>query len=394
MTEKEPRSSEASDLRRRAEAFGREKDTRSREHLEPPSPEEARQTLHKLRVHQIELGLQNEELRQAQAELEDSQARHFDLYDLAPVGYCTLSEKGLILEANLTVATLLGVARGEMVTQPISRFILPEDRTADLIAANRALKSEAAQRKQMEDELRVRRAQLAHASRLTAVGGLAAGLAHESNQPLAAAQNYALCGLERIRAGVPQFDELREDLEKVMLQVGRAGKIIRHIRQFIRRRDPHRSTTDVNEAVRHAILLTRDEIASRGIRLETHLADPLPSILVDHIEIERVLVNLIQNEMEAMENGGVGDAVLTVTTTVIPDGSVQAAVSDSGPGVTPEMRERLFTPFLPTKEGGLGLGLCISRDIIESHGGQLWAVSNPKGGTTFTFSLYPQGAAT
>ncbi|MDO9559232.1 MAG: PAS domain S-box protein, partial [Syntrophales bacterium] len=116
-------------LRRRAEEIAREKAARMPENLEALSPEETRRTLHELRVHQVEMEMQNEELRRAQAELDASQARYFDLYDLAPTGYCTVSEKGLILEANLTAATLLGVARGALVKQPLTRFILKEDQT-------------------------------------------------------------------------------------------------------------------------------------------------------------------------------------------------------------------------------------------------------------------------
>ena len=123
MAEKETFSNQANNLRRQAE----EKAAKMTENQEALSPEETRQMLHELRVHQIELEMQNEELRRAQAELDAARARYFDLYDLAPVGYCTLSEKGLILEANLTAATLLGVARGALVKQPISRFILKED---------------------------------------------------------------------------------------------------------------------------------------------------------------------------------------------------------------------------------------------------------------------------
>ena len=127
MTSKDNRPEQAAELRRQAEEIAREKAAQSPENLEALSPEETRQTLHELRVHQIELEMQNEELRRAQAELDAARARYFDLYDLAPVGYCTLSEKGLILEANLTAATLLGVARGALVKQPITRFILKED---------------------------------------------------------------------------------------------------------------------------------------------------------------------------------------------------------------------------------------------------------------------------
>ena len=127
MTKKKTRSDQTADLRRQAEELARAKAAQAPEDLETLSPEETRQMLHELRVHQIELEIQNEELRRAQAELEASRARYFDLYDLAPVGYFTVSEQGLIIEANLTAAGLLGVARGALVKQPLTRFILPED---------------------------------------------------------------------------------------------------------------------------------------------------------------------------------------------------------------------------------------------------------------------------
>src|SRR5512143_1299731 len=127
MTNKGDRPEPAAALRWQAEEIARKEAAQSSEDLEFLSPEDIRQTLHELQVHQIELELQNEELRRAQAELEAVRARYFDLYDLAPVSYCTLSEQGLILETNLTAATLLGVARGALVKQPISRFIFPED---------------------------------------------------------------------------------------------------------------------------------------------------------------------------------------------------------------------------------------------------------------------------
>ena len=127
MTSKDNRPDQAAELRRQAEAMARESGALSPEQLEALSPEDTRRTLHELRVHQIELEMQNEELRRARAELTAARVRYFDLYDLAPVGYCTLSEQGLILEANLTAATLLGMARGALVKRPLSRFILKED---------------------------------------------------------------------------------------------------------------------------------------------------------------------------------------------------------------------------------------------------------------------------
>jgi len=271
---------------------------------------------------------------------------------------------------------------------------LVEERTAELVAANRALQAEAARRIAMEEDVRTHQTQLAHASRLNLVGGMAAGLAHELNQPLTAIQTYAACSLERIRSGASPLDELRRDMEKIIQQTDRAAGVVRHIRRFIRNQEAHRSTTDLNGVMRNALSLIREEIVGRGIQLEVHLADPLPLIVVDPVQIEQIVLNLVQNAIDAMTGGGVSDPVLTVTTSVGPDNSIQVAVSDRGPGVAPEVAARLFEPFVTTKDSGLGLGLSISQAIAESHGGRLWAAPNPRGGTTFTFSLPSTGIST
>jgi len=222
MKNKDDLPEQADALRRRAEEIAREKAAPSAENLQALSPEETRQTLHELRVHQIELEMQNEELRRAQADLDAARARYFDLYDLAPVGYCTISEKGLILEANLTAATLLGVARGALVNQPFTRFILLEDQDiyylhrrqlfetgapqvweirmlregADPFWARmdatvaqdangapvcRAVMTDITERKRAEEEKEKLEAQFRHAQKAESLGRMAGGIAHHYN---------------------------------------------------------------------------------------------------------------------------------------------------------------------------------------------------------------------
>ena len=189
MTSTDNRPGDAAELRWRAEEIAREKAAQPPENLEALSPEETRRTLHELRVHQIELEMQNEELRRAQAELDAARARYFDLYDLAPVGYCTVSEKGLILEANLTAATLLGVARGALVKQPFSRFILKEDQDIYYLHRKQLFETHSA----------------ARASRRTA-GVRAADGEKGRNGILGASGGDRRAGRRR-RAGVPRRDE-------------------------------------------------------------------------------------------------------------------------------------------------------------------------------------------
>ncbi|MHC4445290.1 MAG: GAF domain-containing protein [Planctomycetota bacterium] len=243
------------------------------------------------------------------------------------------------------------------------------------------------QREQAEEEIRRRQAELAHLNRLGTMGEMASGLAHELNQPLSAVVNYIQAGLERLRRGADEPGELIADMENAAAQAERAGEIIEEIRNFIAKGEPQRRTIDINSLVRKSTGLTKQETQLNKVRINLELADVLPRVVVDPIQIEQVMVNLIHNGLEAMGRNLDGKRVLTIQTLWAGGKSVELAVQDTGPGLSQDDIERVFKPFFTTKADGIGMGLSISRTIIESHGGRLWATSDPGQGATFQFTL-------
>jgi two-component system, LuxR family, sensor kinase FixL len=241
------------------------------------------------------------------------------------------------------------------------------------------------QRKLAEGAQRQDLAKLAHVARLTTLGEMAAGLAHELNQPLSAIANFTQGCVRRIRAGTAQPEELLEALEEVAVQTERAGEVIRRMRGFLRSPQPGRASLDLNELIREAARLDRAEMQSRGTRLRFELADSLPEVLGDQAQLEQVLLNLIRNAQEAMAENAPEQRELTLASSR-GDGWVKVTVHDTGPELAAAVRVRLLEQFFTTKAQGLGLGLAISRSIIEAHGGRLWAENNA-GGTTFSFTL-------
>ena len=165
-----------------------------------------------------------------------------------------------------------------------------------------------------------------------------------------------------------------------------AAEIIRRLTNFVQKREPNRSSCDINEAVREVVAFAKPEAREQGITIRLNLAVDLPLILADNIQVQQVILNLVRNGIEAMTEIESREHLLEIRTSLVGDG-VEVAVRDRGPGLTPEMQERIFTPFYTTKPRGMGMGLAISRSIIDAHGGQLWAAPNPEGGTTFRFTL-------
>ncbi|MCH8851048.1 MAG: PAS domain-containing protein [Planctomycetes bacterium] len=242
-------------------------------------------------------------------------------------------------------------------------------------------------RKGAEDKLRQREAQLAHLSRLTTVGEMTAGLAHEINQPLAAIVNYAGGCIENIDAHSEESKALLDVLHKISTQAERASEIIRRLRMLVRKHPSTRLEIDLNTVIRETIDLIGFEIRSRQILVQLQLDESLPVIVADDIQIQQVLLNLIQNALEAMDETAKRRARLIVRTAMLDGGFVEVQVCDTGTTLSDEARERLFDPFFTTKPTGIGLGLPISRTLIEAHGGRLSAAPSPGGGTTFRFTL-------
>ena len=273
-------------------------------------------------------------------------------------------------------------------------------RTAELRDANRDLRHEMAERRRAQENARERQKEMDHIARLSILGEMASNLAHELNQPLGAIANYARGCTRRLEIGPVDPAQMAEITRAIAEQAERAGQIITRIRNFVRKRASQPAPTAVNEAVDAAIALCEGQARNGNAVIVRDLADGLPFVLADRVQIEQVVLNLVKNALDAMQDaaaGGRGSATasvedgnirtVTVRTGRDGEGRVEIDVADRGSGVSAEARARLFDPLFPTKPGGMGLGLSICRTIVEAHGGHLWATDNPGGGTVMRFVL-------
>jgi signal transduction histidine kinase len=242
-------------------------------------------------------------------------------------------------------------------------------------------------RRNAEEMARQQQVELAHLLRLSILSQLASGLAHEINQPLTAISNFAGAAIQLHRDGRLTPERSREVLGEVHQQSQRAGEIVRRMRGFMKKRGSGFSPCDVNALAADALALMKPELAQHGVRARLSGTAGLPPVLADGIQIQQVLVNLIQNAIDAMRESPAGRRSIVVTTANGAE-RVVVRVSDTGRGMSAEDLPRVFDSFFSTKAHGLGMGLNISRSIIESHGGRLTAENNPSGvGATFEFVL-------
>jgi two-component system, cell cycle sensor histidine kinase and response regulator CckA len=425
------------DLRRRAEDRAREIAAETPEGVRTLSSEESRIVLHDLRVHQIELEMQNEELRQTQVELEASRARYFDLYDLAPVGYFTISDKGLILEANFTAATLFGVARGALVKQPLTRFIVPEDQdryylhrrrlfatgapqvldlrlkrgngthfwarfeatTAqdvdDGTEVCRAVVSDISERKHLEDERLRFEQELRLAQKAESLARMAGAIAHHFNNQLA-----VVMGNLELSMGSPSL--AARQLTDAMDATRKAAEVSRLLLTYLGQSSGNHAPLDISEACRRMLPMIRAAMPT-GVALETDLPAPGPVVNGNANQLQLVVTNLITNAWEA-----VGDlhtpihlSVKTVSASDISTANRFAIgwrprdqdyacldVTDTGCGLEEQEIEKIFEPFFTTKFTGRGLGLPVVLGILHAHSGGLVVESNRGLGNGSTFRVY------
>ena len=243
------------------------------------------------------------------------------------------------------------------------------------------------ERKRAADALRALQMDLAHANRLATMGQLAASIAHEVNQPIGAARNNAHAALRFLAGDPPDLAEVREALECVVNETYRAGDIIGRIRDQVKKVPPRMEGVDLNDAIEEVIALVRGELSKNRVSVQTQLAEGLSPVHGDRVQLQQVMLNLILNAIEAMTS--VDDEVreLVISTESSPSEGLLVAVGDSGPGVAPEDRERIFESFYTTKASGVGIGLSICRSIIDAHGGRLWADAHQPRGAIFRFTL-------
>lgn len=241
------------------------------------------------------------------------------------------------------------------------------------------------ERQSTERRVQDLQSELVHVSRLTALGEMASALAHELNQPLSAIANYVKGSERLLEADPPDKAKIKGALSNAAEQALRAGQIIRRLRDFVSKGEADRRIENLPQLLEEAGALAMIGAKERGVRLRFDLDHRLDLVLADKVQVQQVVLNLMRNAIDAMETSPRRD--LTVATRALDDQMVEVAVTDTGPGIDPAMADQLFQPFVTTKAQGMGVGLSISRTIVEAHGGRIWADRNPDGGTIFRFTL-------
>ena len=232
-----------------------------------------------------------------------------------------------------------------------------------------------------------RQQELLHMYRLHSAGGLAAAMAHELGQPLAAVVSYCEASLQELRSERPNPEKQNRNLGRAVVEAHRAAKLIRELRGFILKRQADSERFEMESVVAAALNLVGPQARARGVRIETRTEKGLPPVKGRVVQIEQLLVNLLNNAIDSISASGSKSGSITIRTQRDPSGVVQVSIEDSGPGLDTEIARRMFEPFFTTKAGGLGIGLMIARSIAEAHGGRLWAEQARSGGAVFHFSV-------
>ncbi len=393
-----------------------------------PSPQDTQALIHELRVHQVELKTQNEELRRIQRELEEARDRYTHLYDFAPVGYLTVGEKGIIAEANLTATMLLGLERANLVGSPFSRFVHDEDQDIFYLSRRQLLDTEQPQtcrlrmkkknnnvflaslesivvegrsalpkqirlvisdiseQKNLEDQLR-------QAQKLEAIGTLAGGIAHDFNNILASMIGFADLALDDARENI----DLQDKLHEILAGGKRAKLLVQQILTFSHKSPQKQAPLRLDTLVQETAGLIRS-ILPATIRIEVGVHAEMDLwVTGNESQIHQVLMNLCTNAAQAIEPVS-GQLTITLEDYVsdhshadhylnLPAGNyVKLSVSDTGAGMTPATLERIFEPYFSTKDPdkGSGMGLSVVSGIVEAHNGHIFVVSQVQQGTTFS----------
>lgn len=262
-----------------------------------------------------------------------------------------------------------------------------QERTAELKRANEQLQSEITEREAAQEGLIRAQAEIARITRITTMGELAASIAHELNQPLGSIVTSGDACLRWLAAKPPDLDEVRQAVEAIIRDGTRASSVLVRTRGLLRREERLRERLDINDVIREVIALLDGELRRNGASLRTKMPENLSPVVVERVLLQQVILNLIMNAMEAMRAVSDRARVLCIQTEEQPSGSIVVRIQDSGVGIDPEHSSRMFEAFYTTKVQGIGMGLTISRSIIEAHGGRLWAVANDEPGSTFCFTL-------
>ena len=426
--------------------------------LPPPDfdPEQATISLEHARLY-ADLAQENSDRRKAEEALQASEERWRKLFENSSAGIALITSDGRYMAANLALQKMLGYTEPELQERTAASITHEEDRAATedrarlaesdeqqrrvyrlekryLCKDGRVLwadvssvfvppsadspafftlviidisKRKHAEEKLEQKEISLREAQneLAHVSRVTMMGELAASIAHEVNQPLAGMLTNANAGLRWMAGDTPNLVEVRDAIQRIIRDGNRASDVIARMRALFKKAPAAQERVVVNTMIKEVLALAQPELRTNRVSLQTQLADELPAVIGDKIQLQQVILNLVVNAIEAMHGVAEGQRVLRVSSRKLTESeagteaigaeavngrgssSVLVAVQDSGPGLDPAQLPRIFETFYTTKSLGMGMGLAISRSIIEAHHGRLWVSSNRPKGAVFKFTL-------
>lgn len=399
---------------------------RSTKTINPPkSMAETIQLLHELQVYQLELELQNQELQESRAQLEVALAHYSDLYDFAITGYFTFDCNGTIIQTNIKGASFLQLEKAKVIGKFFVSFIAKEEiiifnnflknifktqqkqsciltlsqngvsamiiQIEAEICSNghecRAIVQDITERVQKEKLSRLHQLELVKMTRLNSMGALASAIAHEINQPFAIIANYVNGCIRRLESNNYKLSEILDIMRLTSKQVELAGEIIHHMKSLVRQDETFYKQCSINEIAESAAAQIKEEIHyDFSIPIELKFSNYLPSVKVDPIQIELVILNLLRNSLEAIYRAKIIKPKLTLCTE-LQNNMIIVSIIDNGLPYSLEEELHLFEPSFTTKKNGMGIGLSISRTIVEAHGGHISSYKLPVTGVCFQFSL-------
>jgi len=377
-------------------------------------------------------GFYRSRLRDTQESLRQSEANYRSFFENAIEGIVRTTPAGRVLSANPAAVRMLGYASAEEMIAEITNTAerlwadqnaretlmatlfregdavrgheaefkrrdgarvtvllnirLIRDSEGQLLSAESFI-TDITERKRAEEALLDTRAQLAHIARVTTLGEMSASIVHEVTQPLAAAAMNARAGLHWLANGPADVEEARQSLEKIVKNTQRAAEVIQRIRALAKRAPPEKDWLNVNDIIKEVATLTGSEVYRHQVALILQLEGDIPLVQGDRVQLQQVMINLVMNAIEAIAAAGDGRRGLAIGSGRDKAGYVLVTVRDTGTGLAPEQLDHLFDAFYTTKPTGMGMGLRISRTIIEAHGGRLWATTNAPRGAVFSFTL-------
>jgi PAS domain S-box-containing protein len=263
------------------------------------------------------------------------------------------------------------------------QYIAPNNEAARFVAIVRDI----TERKLAEEASRCHQRELAHVARLGTMGEMATGIAHELNQPLTALVSYCGTAASLVNSLPSPPQQLSEILELTIEQAHRAGDIVRNLREFVSKKSKDKETFEIDRVIYDIVTFLKSEVQKSGVKIDLHLGSRARKVKANRVQIEQVLVNLVRNSLEALEHTISVDGRVDIQTRLLPNDMVEVIVTDNGPGIDAAMAGKIFEQFQTSKEAGMGIGLSLSRSIIDAHGGSLWVDESYKNGALFGFEL-------